>query len=153
MKLALATRCLAASLALGLAFVALGDDEKAAPGKKPREETPLEHNMEQIEHGIKKLRRDLKDAANNAASLEIVLGMQDAVSKCKVMIPPLTEKKPEAERAAFVRDYRKTLIAVQKDMLDLELAILDGDQAKAQETLKRVNAAEDPGHEKFTEDD
>ena len=129
--------------ALVLPFTASGSDEG---------ESPLHQEMERIERGLKKIRRDAKDATKNATTLEAVLDMQDAVAKSKLMTPPITEKKPEADRAAFGRDYRKQMIAVAKDLLDLELALLDGDQAKAQELVKKVSDAEDSGHEKFTED-
>lgn len=136
---------LAAASALAFSFDAARADEG-------EQESPLHQAMERIERGLKKLRREVKDPAKNATSLETLLDMQDAAGKTKVMIPPITEKQPEAERDAFVKDYRKRMIAVQKDLLDLEIAILDGDTAKAQELVKKVSDAEDSGHEKFTED-
>src|SRR5262245_10601007 len=94
------------------AVLSAGDD-----GKK-EEESVLHQQMEKIERGLKRLRRDVKDPAKNASSLEIVAGIEAAALECKLQVPPLAAKKPEAERAAFVRDYRKTLAGVVKDMLD-----------------------------------
>jgi soluble cytochrome b562 len=131
--------------AFAFPFSARGFDEGG-------EESPLHQEMERIENGLKRIRRDAKDAAKNATTLETVLEMQDAAGKSKLMIPPITEKQPEAERAAFARDYRKQMIEVEKTLLDLELALLDGDQEKAQALIKKVSDAEDSGHEKFTED-
>lgn len=145
MKLLKPVIAAAAALALAISFDAAGFDEG-------EQETPLHQNMERIERGLKKLRRDLKDATKNTTSLETVLEMQDAASKCKLITPPITEKQPEAERAAFARDYRKQMIGVEKDLRDLEIALLDGDTAKAQELFKKVSDSEDTGHEKFTED-
>lgn len=131
--------------ALVFSYDAVGSDEG-------EQESPLHQAMERIERGLKKIRREVKDAKSFDASLEAVVDMQNAAGETKLMTPPITEKQPEAERAAFVKDYRKRMIAVQKDLLDLEIALLDGDAAKAQELVKKVSDAEDSGHEKFTED-
>lgn len=136
-----ATACVASAV---LAF--------ASPRDEGEKEGPLHENMEKIEHGLKKLRRDLKEATKNADSLKIVNEMQSAAQACKLETPPRTAKVPEADRAKFMNDYKKTLIAVQKDMLDLEIALIDGDNAKAQELFKKIHDAEDPGHEKFAQD-
>jgi hypothetical protein len=142
---ALFTLAVCAALLAGLAA-------PAASSRDEGEHGPIHDHMEKLEDGMKALRRDLKDPAKNESSLALLVGMQDAVQQSKLHAPPLTAKQPEEARAAYVVEYRTQLIALQKDLLDLELALLAGDNATAQALWKQAHDREDPGHEKFTED-
>ena len=82
----------------------------------------------------------------------LLVDAQRAVIEAKQMVPPLAEKQPEAERAAFVAAYRKTICELLTKLLELEVALIDGDQARIDEAYKRVRSMEDAGHERFTED-
>lgn len=135
-----------------LAFTFLGAAALGLRADDDEPETPLRQQMKVIDDGLKKLRKDLQDPAKNADSLKRIAEMETAALFCKLETPPKSAKIPEAERAAFVTAYRKELVNVVRLMLDLETALLDGDNAKAQELRKKLHDAEDPGHEKFAED-
>jgi len=78
-----------------------------------------------------------------------VMKMEDAVQLAKLGEPPATAKQEKDQRATFVKDYRKAMIALQHDLLALEVAILDGDTAKAQELAQKVGDAKAGGHDSF----
>ena len=140
----------AAAAATLISTLALPLTGEAAP--RDDEETPMHQQMEVIEDGLKSLRRGLRKPENNPQSLETVLAMQQAAWVCKGLEPAMMSSVPEAERAQFLADYRKDMAICMKAMLDLEIALLDGDNEKAQELYKTLKIQEDEGHEKFTED-
>jgi hypothetical protein len=144
-----------------LAFAAVA---RARPWRAPQEggagasaqaepETPLKAAMEEIEENLGRLRRALRDDAQPAEALAAVAAMEEATLRAKLLVPPLADKAPEAERAALVRDYRKLLVELMASQLALEAELLDGDLEGARERFKEVRAFEDTGHERFTEDD
>ncbi len=116
------------------------------------EDTELQKQMEVIEDGMKKLRRSLKKAEDNAQSLETIGKMQAAAIACKTEVPPAAAKVPEADRAKFLAGYRKGMVALVAEMCQMEIALLDGDNAKAEELFKGLKKIEDDGHEKYSEE-
>ncbi len=120
------------------------------PAHHDTDETPLMLQMQVIGGGMKGLRRSLRDPEKDAASLEIVLEMQAASQLAKVEVPLAAAQVPEAERAAFVSEYRQEMVVMQQLLLELELALLRGDAENAQTIYKRLKAVEEEGHEAFT---
>ena len=113
------------------------------------EEEALHEGMSQLNRSLRTLRKSLRDEGRNEESLLVVAEAERGASMCKTERPPLTDQQPEAERAAYVADYRRALIEVQRGLLDLEEALLAGDNEKAQELLKAVKKLEGPGHDRF----
>jgi len=110
----------------------------------------LEEDMETIEQSLGALRRAIRDEATFPAGLEALSKMEAATVRAKDQIPPMVADLPEAERAAFVRDYRKMMVEMLSAQLTCELALLDGDGESATEAFKALRAFEDDGHERFT---
>ncbi len=117
------------------------------------EETPLEEQMLLLEENLGKLRRSLRDEAKTDESLAALLAMQAATMRSKVLVPEMAAEIPEAEREAFVADFRKTLIDLLREQLALEVALIDGDREEAKAIFKRIRATEESGHEKFTHEE
>jgi hypothetical protein len=136
-------------LPLGLFAVVSG----AGPQDEEHETSVLEDHMETIEGAVKVLRRSLRDPANRADSLELVAEIQAATVVCKSLVPPMAETVPEAERAAFVTEYRLMLVDFLGHQLALERALLADDAEAVQAAFKLVRDMEDTGHERFTEDE
>ena len=142
-------RCaLIGALALAAAFPAALPQEHEEHG-----EDDLEENMELIEETLGVLRRELRDPANHPTALERVVVLQRAVLVCKSEQPPMTESLPGAERAAFVTAFRREMVTLLRGLLELEEALLDDNNEAAQAALRRVREMEDPGHERFTEEE
>jgi soluble cytochrome b562 len=124
------------------------DDEKS---KVKDLDTELAKQMEVIDEGMKKLRRTLRKAESNKESLEWIEKIEKASTKSKDLIPALAAKKPEAERAKFVENYKKDMEAFIKGVGEMKAAVQDGKNDKAQEVYKNLKTQEDKGHEKYTE--
>ena len=120
--------------------------------RSPADESELDQHMLVIEDHLTTLRRGLRKPEKNAESLVQIAEMQQAALASKLLAPRMTESLPDAERAAFVVAYRKEMITTLRTMLDLEEAVLDSDNERAQELYKALKLAEDSGHEKFTAD-
>lgn len=154
MKQTLTALTLAASTALFSASVprhASAAEPKTAEVKVQKSE--LNSEMEDMDEAMKKLRRSIRKADQNEASLKILAEIQAKAVSSKGMIPTKTAKLPEADRAKFVTAYRKEMAAVIIDLCQMEQALLDGDNAKAQEIYKAIGEREDKDHDQFMQKD
>jgi soluble cytochrome b562 len=125
----------------------------ASGGANTPDEGPLAEAMEEMDAHMRTLRKTLKDPARGADSLAAIVGLQGAVNAAKVEVPPMARGLEGEAREAFVRDYRKAMIDLGEDLLALERHVVDGDLEKAMEAYKAVRKHEDPGHERFTEEE
>lgn len=125
--------------------------QEAAPEHAQEPHSPLSEAMEVVEESLGRLRRALRDEGSLEEGLAAVAAMQEATLKAKLLEPPLAALRPEAERAAFVRDYRKMLVQMLEAELAVETALLDGDREAARTRFQALRAFEDQGHERFTE--
>jgi hypothetical protein len=112
-------------------------------------ETELSAHMEKIEDAQKQLRRQLKDETGWSAALETLLEIQRQTLACKVLVPAQAAKVPEAERAAFVTAYQRTMVDFLVRQLELEAALLDRDANGVKSAFERLRAMEDSSHERF----
>jgi hypothetical protein len=112
-------------------------------------ETELSGHMEKIEDTLKQLRKLLKDENARPTALEALLEIQRQTLACKVLVPAQAAKVPEAERAAFVTAYRRTMVDFQMRQLELEAALLDRDADAIKTSFERLRAMEDSSHERF----
>ena len=148
-KNALLMLAAAASLALPLNSLT-----RRAMAEEPKKEekvqkSELNNTMEDMDEVFKKLRRSIRKAEQNEASLKLIQELQTKAVSCKDMVPTKAAKVPEADRAKFVVAYRKEMAAVIIDLLQMEQALLDGDNAKAQEIYKAIGEREDKDHDQF----
>ena len=116
------------------------------------EETPMEVQMERVENAMRSLRRSVRKPEARADSLGHVQECQEGLMLAKDLEPMMAAKIPEAERAAFVRDYRLGMVEALESYLELERALLEERDDDAKELYKKAAGLEDPAHELFTED-
>jgi hypothetical protein len=130
---------------------AAADEPKKDEPKKEEKVTKSELNntMEDMDEVFKKLRRSIRKADQNEASLKMIQDMQAKCVACKELIPTKAAKVPEADRAKFVTAYRKEMAAVIIDLCQLEQALLDGNNPKAMEIFKSIGEREDKDHDQF----
>jgi hypothetical protein len=133
----------------GLALLSLAPATLLQDGD---ELTPLAQEMEVVESALGRLRRNLRDPAKNEDSLAILVDAQTAALTCKSQVPSMAASVPAAERAALVAAYRKEMASLLKHLLDVEVALLDGDNEAAKAALQLARDMEEPAHERFTED-
>lgn len=124
---------------------------QAKPASPPAAEGPrLEDSMQTLQGGTKRLEKAL-DKSDMDAALKITLELQKAVYDAKTQVPEKAATISDAkEKAEFVLGFRKQLIAMEKALLDLEIAALDG---KADEAKKILNETIKPmkkeGHARY----
>ena len=143
----------AALLALPLTSIT-----RRALAEEPKKEvkvqkSELNNTMEDMDEVFKKLRRSIRKTEQNDASLKLIQELQTKTLACKDLTPTKAAKVPEADRAKFVLAYRKEMTAVLIDLLQMEQALLDGDNAKAQEIYKAIGEREDKDHDQFMQKD
>jgi hypothetical protein len=131
---------------------------RASAADEPKKEdkvkkSELNNEMEEMDETFKKLRRSIRKADQNEASLKLIQDLQTRAIASKEMIPTKAAKVPEADRAKFVTAYRKEMAAVIIDFCHVEQALLDGDNAKAQELYKAIAEREDKDHDQFMQKD
>ncbi len=124
-------------------------DDKKEAGEKKTKDTELEKHMEVIDKAMKKLRRTIKDPANNKESLELIQQMQAASVASKKETPAHLAEAPEADRPKLLIGYRKDMAKVIGTMCEMEMALLDNNNDKAADLLKTIKDQEEAGHEKY----
>lgn len=133
---------------VGVSSVRADDDDAHAEHDK------LHDLMEELEDHYRQLRRQVRDASENADSAERVLAMQRMVIDARQETPDSVEQiADEQQRAAAMLSYRTRMIELHQQLLTLEAALISNDNAEAFEALKRVHAVRVRGHEDFRIDD
>jgi len=142
------------ALALAALFFALpsAPAEAAHQDEATEDDSPLLKDMEVIQDQLKFLRRNLKKPEENPASLAALQEMQRAAVACKGMPFPMADRAEGEAKAELIKGYKLETIGLIESMLQMERALLEGDNDKARELYKTVKAFEDSGHEKFTEE-
>jgi soluble cytochrome b562 len=133
--------------ALSLSMALISSRRAMAEDKKPKSD--LSKSMEQIDEGMKKLRRTLRSKDSNAQSLETIAKVEQAALVCKSLTPERATTMPADQQPAFLTEYRKGMAALLMNMCSMETAVLEGDNAKAQDIYKKLKQQEEDGHDSF----
>lgn len=120
-----------------------------APRKKNHPSTELEDRMDEMGGAYKKLRKQINDPAQNAASLALVAKIQAGTEKAIKLTPAKAADLPEADRAKFIADYQAGIKHLQGTLGKLEQALKANDNAEAAKILKEAGAEQKEGHKQF----
>jgi hypothetical protein len=119
----------------------------AAPAQPPN--GTIEQSMKQMSDALKTLEKGVT-AENHAAALDELSKFETALVAAKGQVPDSAAKVEEKKRAAFVADFRKTLVATLRLALDAEVAIADGKYKDADALIhNKLAAQKSAGHSKF----
>lgn len=113
--------------------------------------------MKQANAALRALRGSALDATTQKADLEAVQRLQMGLvgSKGGIASVPMSDAakaKFGDDKAAYEREFRKTMLASILMSFEVEQAILDGDGARAKATLEKLHNSEDSGHALFQQD-
>ncbi|TAJ22091.1 MAG: hypothetical protein EPO68_03770 [Planctomycetota bacterium] len=127
---------------------AQGPGQGRGPGG--REPVGLEGSMKVMNGGLKRLQGAI-GGGDFAQVAQIAVDMQRAAGVAKVETPWPAEKMTDAaQKAEFVKGFRISMIELERSLLDLEVAALEG---KADEIKKIVDEKLKPmrnaGHDKY----
>jgi DNA-binding GntR family transcriptional regulator len=127
----------------------------AAPAGAPDDEkkTEIEMRMDKVGKAFRKLRKQVADPAQNAASLELVATMLTNLTESEGFTPEKAADLPEDQREKFVADYKAGLKDTEAILTKLSDALKAGDNAAASALVKQVFQAEKDNHKQFTKPD
>ena len=134
--LALAAAVAGSSLVTGT--VALADDHEK-----------MEEAMDVINTGHKKLKKSVTVAAENKASIGMLREMMQSAMVAKTLTPERAGQTPEAQRAKFIAEYQKAMNGLILDLINIENALLDGNNAEAEKLVKKLDQVKKTSHEAF----
>jgi hypothetical protein len=123
-----------------------------APVQEMEGESPIIAAMEQVHDGERAMKKAFKgDAPDYVMALEAVVAMQQGTAKAKLLSPPMLESIDESKRPGFMKGYRMKLIAMGRDLLNLEELLLEEKLEEAKAMFKQVRGHEKEGHNTYTE--
>jgi soluble cytochrome b562 len=117
--------------------------------KKDRPDTDIEKAMGQMARAVRKLKNQVSDPAQNAASLELVATIRAGALEAKKHVPLRAADVPEVDHAAFVADFQKRMDEFLDAVGKLERALQDGKNDEAGQLLKELGRLQKAGHKDF----
>lgn len=135
------------ALALASLFAPLAGHGATETG--PREHSPLEDSMEDINAAYRKLGRQITDASKNADSLKQAAILRSQAVLALKLEPQRKTDLPEAEQARFIAAYQEKMKAFIADIGKLEDALKAGKNDEAAIVLKALKQAQEDGHKEF----
>jgi soluble cytochrome b562 len=136
-------------LLLVAALVLLPPVAFAQAKKKDRPDTDLENAMGQMSGAVRKLKSQVTDPAQNAASLALVATLRAGALEAKKYVPLRAADMPEGDRAAFVAGFQKRMDEFLAAVAKLEQALQDGKNDEAGQLLKELGRLQKTGHKDF----
>ena len=126
----------------------------AAPAVAPaaggeEKETELEGKMHTMGKAFRKLKKQVADPTQNAASLELVATMQAAVTESAGLTPAKTEDIPDADKAKFIADYKAGLDDMQNLLSKLKDALAAGKNDDAVKIVAEIGDQQKKSHKEF----
>lgn len=148
------TRLLASVIAFVVAFGGLNLSVlNAASHGGGGDHTPLGEEMETISKAFRTLRRQAKDPAKNASSAALTAKMLVAAKASLDHEPAWTADQPKNEQGDFVKGYKKEMEKMVAQLVDLEKAFKDGDNAKAEGIIAKLRDGQKSGHKSYKKPD
>ena len=109
----------------------------------------IHQQMETMGRLYKKLKSQIADSSQNASSLDLVTQMEQATLACKSQIPQKVTRMPTTQQAEAKTDYHQMMVTLLRHELDLEEQLVNGDNAKAAQTVVEMDQTEKDGHKEF----
>lgn len=112
----------------------------------------IAHAMQQMNDALKALGKGVT-AENRAAMLEELSKFESALISAKSQTPASAAKVDEKKRAAFVSDFRHTLVDTLKLAADAEALVLEAKYKDADTLIRnKLGGMKSTGHGKFKEE-
>ncbi|HTX65816.1 MAG TPA: cytochrome b562 [Opitutaceae bacterium] len=120
-----------------------------AQPKKDRPDTDIEKDMHKISHAYRQLRKQVKDPAQNASSLELVAAIRAGAVDARTHTPLRAADVPAADRAAFEANYQKKMGEFIDAVDQLAAALKGGDNETAAKLTRELDRLQDDDHKDF----
>ena len=110
----------------------------------------IERNMKAINKGLSELKSLVTDDEKVKESLKLVLNMQRRLLSTKMLKPGVVSEASKDERDALQREFRILINKALRELIDVEIDILEGNGDAALERINgSLSAAIKAGHGKF----
>lgn len=149
------------SLAEERALAAASTEAAQEPKEKEHDANPdgehakggLHDHMEVLQDGMKAMRRMLGKADQQGDLLALVTKLQGAARECFVLLPEQTTPIEDPKALAEWRiGYQRRMVEVYDTLLQLELAVYQGDADKVKELYQSLGAQKTSGHDAYQAD-
>jgi soluble cytochrome b562 len=120
-----------------------------AQPKKDRPDTDIEKAMHQIGKAYRQLRKQVADPAQNASSLELAATIRAGAVAAQKHVPLKAQDVAEADRAAFVDDFRRKMGEFIDTVDQLEGALQAGRNDEAVRLTKDLEELQKKDHKEF----
>jgi hypothetical protein len=121
----------------------------AAPPADDEKKTDLEVRMDHMGRAFRKLKKQVTDPTQNAASLQLVATMQDAAKEALQFTPEKTADLPADQQAKFVEDFKAGIQGMQDEFTKLSDALTAGKNDDAVKIVAEIDALEKKDHKEF----
>jgi len=125
----------------------------AAQAPEKEKKTELELRMGRIGKAYRKLRKQVSDPSQNAASLELIATIQAAAQEAVQFTPAKAEDLPEDQRAKFTADFKAGINKLQDLFAKLKDAISADKNDEAVKIVADISALEKEDHKQFKRPD
>ena len=151
MKLRLLLTCLSLSAVTPFALRAADPAPAPAPdhGKSEEKHTELGDKMEKANSAWRKLRKQIADPAQNAASLELVATFRESLKGADQLTPEKAADIPEADRAKFLASFAESMKKLGAGLDRLEAALKANNNDEAGKVLKELGDLQRESHKAF----
>lgn len=122
------------------------------PGEH-HDDTPLEKEMEGINKAWRQIRRQVNDPASNASTIALVAKTKQHAEASVGLEPILLSQQAEGEKEAFLNGYQEKMKEMVALLGDLEVALGEGDNAKAVQLVSSINELRKEGHRAYKPED
>jgi len=125
----------------------------AASAQDKEKDTPLATEMKGMSKDFKQLKKQIADPTQKASSLDLLADIEKHVKAARELTPKNIDKVPEADRAAWMTDFKKQIdgLLAAYDKVQAAVSGDQFDQAKA--LLDDVLKLKREGHEKFAKEE
>lgn len=109
----------------------------------------IDGQMKVIKGALETLTTKIEDPKEKKTCLEAFTKLEQAFMTCKDLTPPKAGNVKEAEKDAFIAEYRRFQIDAVKGCLDAEKKFLEGKAKDAKKLVRDVEALKGKGHGKY----
>lgn len=124
----------------------------SAPASAPADDE-IHEAMEELQSGMRTLRKGLGDPAKKDDTIALLQGMQRHASTAMLSEPHAPKDKSGKDLALWYCGYRKQLVRVLDTLIDVEMAVHEGDAEKAKAAYKSLGQMKKAGHDEYLVDE
>ena len=117
----------------------------AAEGK----DSPLQTQMDGINHSLRTLKRQYTDPAQKASSLALVAAMQKHAETARTLTPPKATKGTPEQNAKYLDTFHKDLDKLLQEIAALKAALVADKIDVATAEIEKIGQLKDASHKEL----